>query len=676
VNDTVIKKEIKAWSNNDAKYNFFLSKDSFNSKKFTHLLGLWNLYVQDNPVYASPDYADSGFSKAASLLDKKTLAQINWQGKGWLRAIIWVDSSLWNKQIALCIRQTGASEVYLNGKEIISIGKIGKNGSDSKYQTDPSWHMITLGNGYRQVLAVRFANYDISEFNKLEYPGGFLITVGPAKNILESKHLIELKVSDVIFTVVPFVLALLHFVMFIFYPRNKQNLYYSICLLGFTFMAVLNYMNLIFNTASPLFGLTLLRFFYVAVLIAALFGLLTTYSSLYKKLPRQYIFFTIAAIILGIWGMFDRSDIQGYLIDTYYGLVFIEAIRTFIKNKSTERTGTWLSVTGFIILLVSVGLQTLIDMQIIDSFFGETLVYGYGVFGLVIFMSLHLSNNFSLTNKNLEKQLINVKKLSDLALEQERKAKDEELKKQILEADNRRKTVELEEARELQLSMLPKAIPELPQCKIAVYMQTATEVGGDYYDFSLCNENTLTVTLGDATGHGARAGIMVAATKSLFSALAENPDTIQILKKFTSAIKSMKLHNLYMSLEIGKLKGRAFTFSNAGMPPLMHYSAKEKAVNLLIQKSMPLGSFTEFPYAKTVLSLEPDDILLFLSDGYTEAFNPGSELLGIDRCKDILKKYADLSPEEIIEGFKSELTIWSNGRMQDDDVSIIALKMN
>ena len=171
--------------------------------------------------------------------------------------------------------------------------------------------MITLGNGYRQVLSVRFANYDISEFNKLEFPGGFLITVGPAKNILESKHLIELKVSDVIFTVVPFVLALLHFVMFIFYPRNKQNLYYSICLLGFTFMAVLNYMNLIFNTASPLFGLTLLRFFYVAVLIAALFGLLTTYSSLYKKLPRQYLFFTIAAIILGIWGMFDRSDIQG-----------------------------------------------------------------------------------------------------------------------------------------------------------------------------------------------------------------------------------------------------------------------------------------------------------------------------------------------------------------------------
>jgi serine phosphatase RsbU (regulator of sigma subunit) len=676
LNDTVINLDIKNWNSPDAGFNFFLTKSVFKSSKYFHLFSYWNYYPDDNPVYASPQFADSGYIKVPSLLYEETQSSIKWNGKGWLRAIIRVDSALWGKQTALCIRQTGASEVYLNGKKILTLGKIGANSSETVNRTDASWHIITWDSCYNQVLSVRYANYYIPKFLSQGFPGGFIITLRMPQNIVESSQIVEIKPSNVIFTVVPFVLALLHFVMFIFYPKNKQNLYYSFCLLGFTFLAVLNYLNLAFTIHNPFISLMLYRFAHASVLNAAFFGLMTTYSGLYKKLPRQYIYFMAAAVILSVWGIIERTQMQGYFIYAYYGLVFIEVMRTFVKDKRPEKSGMWISISGFVILLIAIAAQTLIELQIINSIFGETLVYGYGVFGLIIFMSLYLSHSFSATNKNLEKQLINVKTLNDLALEQERKAKDEEIKKQMLEADNRRKTVELEEARELQLSMLPKKIPELPQCSIAVYMQTATEVGGDYYDFSNGNENTLTIALGDATGHGAKAGIMVAAAKSLFNALAENPDTIQILRKFTSAIKSMNLHNLYMAMEIGKLKGRVFTFSNAGMPPLLHYSAKEKSIALLVQKSMPLGSFTEFPYAKTVLSLEPDDIVLFLSDGCTEAFNPDDELLGIDRCKEILLKYAALTPQEIIEGFKTELAVWSAGRAQEDDVSIIAVKMN
>ena len=675
LNDTVINLNIRGWNNLDSGYNFIFSNNIFKSNKYFHLFAYWNYYPNDNPVYASPLFADSGFTKVSALLYEDTESSIKWNGKGWFRAVIRVDSALWGKQTALCIRQTGASELYLNGKKILSLGKIGANSSETVNRTDAGWHIITWDSCYNQVISVRYANYYIPKFLKQGFPGGFLITLSMPEKIVESRQIVEIKPSNVVFTVVPFVLALLHFVMFIFYPKNKQNLYYSFCLLGFTFLAVFNYLNLATTISDPFLSLMLYRFSHTAVLTAAFFGLLTTYSGLYKKLPRTYIYFLVSAVVLSIWGIIERTEFQSYFIYAYYGSVFIEVIRTFIKDKRPEKSGMWISISGFVILLIAIALQTLIELQIIDNLFGETLIYGYGVFGLIVFMSLYLSNSFSLTNRSLEKQLLNVKKLSDLAIEQERKAKDEEIKKQMLEADNRRKTVELEEARELQLSMLPKSIPDLPQCKIAVYMQTATEVGGDYYDFSNGQENTLTIALGDATGHGAKAGIMVAAAKSLFNALAENPDTIQILKKFTSAIKSMNLHNLYMAMEIGKLKGRAFTFSNAGMPPLLHYSAKEEKVNLLIQKSMPLGSFTEFPYAKTVLSLEPDDIILFLSDGCTEAFNTNNELLGIERCTYFLIKYASLPPEGIIEGFKSELTNWAGGRQQEDDVSIIAIKM-
>ena len=65
------------------------------------------------------------------------------------------------------------------------------------------------------------------------------------------------------------------------------------------------------------------------------------------------------------------------------------------------------------------------------------------------------------------------------------------------------------------MSLLPSTVPELPDLHVAVYLKTATEVGGDYYDFSEEADGTLTVAIGDATGHGLRAGIMVAVAKSL-----------------------------------------------------------------------------------------------------------------------------------------------------------------
>ena len=93
--------------------------------------------------------------------------------------------------------------------------------------------------------------------------------------------------------------------------------------------------------------------------------------------------------------------------------------------------------------------------------------------------------------------------------------KERETKK-FLEIENERKTKELEEAKQLQLSMLPKSLPNLPHLDIAVYMKTATEVGGDYYDFHVHPDGTLTVILGDATGHGMMSGMMVSIMKSLF----------------------------------------------------------------------------------------------------------------------------------------------------------------
>src|ERR1017187_10081615 len=161
---------------------------------------------------------------------------------------------------------------------------------------------------------------------------------------------------------------------------------------------------------------------------------------------------------------------------------------------------------GLIILVIFVNYQVLIDFNHLPMLFGINQVFVYGMLALVISMSLYLSFNFAYINKDLEKQLANVKILSDKSLEQERIANKLELERRILDIENERKSKELESAKELQLSLLPNNIPSLENINIACFMETAAEVGGDYYDFFLSDENILTTIIGDATGHGLKAG--------------------------------------------------------------------------------------------------------------------------------------------------------------------------
>jgi serine phosphatase RsbU (regulator of sigma subunit) len=97
--------------------------------------------------------------------------------------------------------------------------------------------------------------------------------------------------------------------------------------------------------------------------------------------------------------------------------------------------------------------------------------------------------------------------------------------------------------------MLPRLIPQLPHVEIAAYMKTATEVGGDYYDFHVGSNGELTIAIGDATGHGLKAGTIVSATKSLFNHLASQSDLAATLEQTSSALKLMNLRSLFMALK-------------------------------------------------------------------------------------------------------------------------------
>lgn len=282
---------------------------------------------------------------------------------------------------------------------------------------------------------------------------------------------------------------------------------------------------------------------------------------------------------------------------------------------------------------------------------------------------------FSRSDKHL---LMSVAGPATFAIENARlveKMIEEARRREEIEAENDQRAKELEEARQLQLSMLPKHLPQLPNLEIAAYMKTATEVGGDYYDFHLTADGTLTVAVGDATGHGLKAGTVVTAMKSLFHCFADEPELLPAMHRSSRVLKQMNLRSLFMGLTVIKLRGHALKISSAGMPPMLIYRSQNQVVEEVLIKAMPLGSITGYVYREEEFSLSPGDVVVLMSDGLPERFDFEDEMFDYERVKAVLSEAATSSPLEIIERLAAAGEAWANGRPQDDDITFVVLKL-
>lgn len=234
---------------------------------------------------------------------------------------------------------------------------------------------------------------------------------------------------------------------------------------------------------------------------------------------------------------------------------------------------------------------------------------------------------------------------------------------------------ELEEARTLQLSMLPKSIPQNGKLDIAVHMKTASEVGGDYYDFSKKNDGSLNVAIGDATGHGMKAGIMVSIMKTLFISDSDEIELEDFFDVSNRTIKSLNLGRMMMAFAMLNIKENKIKFINAAMPTIFVYKSADKKVIEYVNQSMPLGALSEFDFNINEFEVDSGDVILLLSDGLPELFNLNKEMFGYEKVAGILEEYSGKSPDEIIETLKLNATEWAGELESDDDITFVVIKV-
>ncbi len=249
------------------------------------------------------------------------------------------------------------------------------------------------------------------------------------------------------------------------------------------------------------------------------------------------------------------------------------------------------------------------------------------------------------------------------------------IKNDELENENERKAIELEEARELQLAMLPKEIPQHPGLDIKVYMQTATEVGGDYYDFSSHVDGSFNIAIGDATGHGMKAGTLVTMMKSLFVANSTGKDLEGFFASTNAAIKNSNLKRMMAGFAMLNIRDHKARYINAGMPSLYHYIKNKKEVEEIKQHNLPLGAMKIEKYNATEIILSKGDVLLLMTDGFPELYNPDEELFGYEQVYSSFKEAAEKEPGKIIKHLNEEGNRWRGNKELLDDVTFVVVKI-
>lgn len=678
--DTTLKHKLNRWRD-QLHHKIMITPERVTNKSgYIELIEGWKFKSGDDISWANTSLNDSDWIEVNPSLSIQTLDKINWNGNGWFRNRIYVDSSYQGTVFGLIFYSLGASEIYLDGTLIYKIGTVGNTKENEITRKDYYPKYIHFGKGQEHLIAVRYSNNLSEKMLDYGYPVGFTAIIMDLNSMLSqnTESVRQTTLFQFIFSSFILAFAVMHFLLFIFYPKSKENLFYSFSMLGFAIVIFAGPQVNFVDSFSKMVFVNMINT--LSVQAAILFGLLTIYASTYDKMPKHYPGFVIVSSIFALQTIFFPQYDQklNYVFYIYALAILIEMIRVVIrsiKNKDPWGWG-WVIGAGFIVAMIIITYQVLILTGVIEQpLFGVRYVYVYGIVFLALTVSINLSKKVSDTNKNLEAQLIQVKELSEKTIEQERKAKEEEIARELLKADNVRKTKELDEARTLQLSMLPKKIPQNNNYDIAVYMKPASEVGGDYYDFKYDETGNLVIAVGDATGHGMKAGTMVATVKGLFTAEQTDINISKFLKKSNDVIKDMMLGNIFMAMLMVKLKGNKAVFSSAGMPPSLLFRKDKNETEEIRLKAMPLGSPIDLAYPESEVTLSSGDTILLMSDGFPELFNEHKEILGYDNAKNIFNKIASKQAKEIIDDLCLEVDKWRDNAKQEDDITFVVVKV-
>ena len=241
---------------------------------------------------------------------------------------------------------------------------------------------------------------------------------------------------------------------------------------------------------------------------------------------------------------------------------------------------------------------------------------------------------------------------------------------------------ELSMAKSIQTNLLPSVFPAFPDrhdFDVYASMNTAKEVGGDFYDFFLIDEDHLAMVMADVSGKGVPASLYMAITKTLIKTHTYVEDSPEKVFNYVNAkLCENNQDDMFVTAWLGilDLKTGMVKACNAGheYPAIM---LPHEAFSLMKDKhTLPLGSMENIKFKQYEFMLSPGSKLFLYTDGVTEATNREEKLFGTDRMTEALNKIRDKAPEEILSFMKKSVDEFVGDAPQFDDFTMLCLQFN
>ena len=241
---------------------------------------------------------------------------------------------------------------------------------------------------------------------------------------------------------------------------------------------------------------------------------------------------------------------------------------------------------------------------------------------------------------------------------------------------------ELEIARAIQFSLYPETNPRIENVDVASYFQPARDVGGDYYDYALDVPKRFTVILGDVSGKGIPAALYAMKLQALFELLGKSRlGPKQMLVEMNDVISERIERNYFITAVVGMvdLRDRRLVLARAGHNHPLHYSARTGQTRWLkpggVGIGMRRGAAFDGLLEETVIDLEPGDVLLFYTDGVSEAMNSRHETYGYDKLEAALRASAHLGASEIKDRLLTSVDEFREEIPFEDDATLVVTKI-
>jgi serine phosphatase RsbU (regulator of sigma subunit) len=235
---------------------------------------------------------------------------------------------------------------------------------------------------------------------------------------------------------------------------------------------------------------------------------------------------------------------------------------------------------------------------------------------------------------------------------------------------------ELRMARSIQQASLPKEVPKLEGWQITPFYQPAREVGGDFYDFHLLSEGRLGLVVGDATGKGVPAALVMSTTCGMLQLAAGALDSSspgEILERVNEALLARIPQNMFVTCFYAILdpESGSLIYANAGHDlPYLHRDGNAEELKA---RGMPLGLMPQMGYEEKEIVLNSGEAALLYSDGLVEAHDPKGEMFGFPRLRALIAEHGEESSLE--DSLLEELhTFVGEGWEQEDDITLLTLR--